>query len=208
MRILLGSTVNSVLTRWNDLLAGKTQTEQASTVELLKKHAETGEFELIMLHRLMINSAICSEIRKLSPTSKLILLSDQPDHEEGLEFLKFGIVGYANTYISARRLTEALHVIETGGVWLGQKVIQQLILETRNNEGAESVRDPESIALLSPTERIVAKHVACGKTNLEVAAELGIVERTVKAHLTAIYGKLNVGNRLSLALLINRVDSK
>jgi len=53
-------------------------------------------------------------------------------------------------------------------------------------------------------EHRVAELVARGLTNLEIAAELGIVERTVKAHLTAIYGKMHVGNRLSLALLINQ----
>jgi DNA-binding CsgD family transcriptional regulator len=46
--------------------------------------------------------------------------------------------------------------------------------------------------------------VAWGRTNLEIAADLKITERTVKAHLTSVYDKTKSGNRLSLALLINR----
>ena len=198
MLILLGSASNSVLERWHTLLAGANQLQQAGAVDELKKRAATGVFDLILLHRLMIDRAICSEIHRLAPSSRLFLLSDQPDHEEGLAFLKLGIVGYANTYISPERLAEALHVIRSEGVWLGQKVIQQLILEAHHN-------DPDQLlGGLSPMERRVAELVSRGRTNLEIAAELGIVERTVKAHLTAIYGKIHVGNRLSLALLINQ----
>ena len=207
MRILLGSANSSVLERWSTLLADGNQIQMASTVSDLTQNAATGSFDLILMHKLMIDSTICSEIRRLAPPSKLFLLSDQPDHEEGLTFLKLGIVGYANTYVSPQRLTEALHVIVSGRVWLGQKVIQHLILEAQSNAvgtvGDMTVPDPR-LAVLSPMERRVSELVACGRTNLDIADELGIVERTVKAHLTAIYSKLHIGNRLSLALLINR----
>lgn len=205
MLILLGSANGSVLNRWHTLLAEGNQLQQASTVGELKSQAATGVFDLTLLHRLMIDSAICSEIRRLAPSSRLFLLSDQPDHEEGLAFLKLGIVGYANTYISPERFAEALHVIASGGVWLGQKVIQQLILEAYSTGKGTGVHDPDQLlAVLSPMEHRVAELVARGRTNLEIAAELGIVERTVKAHLTSIYSKMHVGNRLSLALLINQ----
>jgi len=205
MHILLGSRNDSVLERWRTLLATGNQLQQASSVEELRDRATTGVFDLILLHRLMIDSAICSEVRRLAPTSRILLLSDQPDHDEGLTFLKQGIVGYANTYISPERFAEALHVIESGGVWLGQKVIQQLILEAHPATKETGTRDPDKkLAVLSPMERRVAELVARGLTNLEIAAELGIAERTVKAHLTFIYGKLHIGNRLSLALLINQ----
>lgn len=205
MHILLGSANSSVLERWHTLLVEGNQLQQAGTVEELEKCAATGVFDLILLHRLMIDSAICSEIRRAAPSSRLFLLSDQPGHEEGLAFLKLGIVGYANTYISPERLAEAFHVISSGRVWLGQKVIQQLILEAQSNGSGIVHHGPDSrFAVLSTMERRVAELVARGRTNLEIAAELGIVERTVKAHLTTVYSKLHIGNRLSLALLINR----
>jgi DNA-binding NarL/FixJ family response regulator len=205
MLILLGSANSSVLERWHILLSEGNQLQQAGTVGELKNRASTGVFDLILLHRLVIDSAICSEIGRMAPSSRLFLLSDQPNHEEGLAFLKLGIVGYANTYISPERLAEALHVIGSGGVWLGQKVVQQLILEAYLNGKGKGENEPDHrLAVLSPMEHRVAELVARGLTNLEIAAELGIVERTVKAHLTAIYGKMHVGNRLSLALLINQ----
>ena len=60
------------------------------------------------------------------------------------------------------------------------------------------------MAGLTPAEHKIAELVARGQSNLEIAFNLKITERTVKAHLTSIYEKTKTGNRLGLALLINR----
>ena len=57
---------------------------------------------------------------------------------------------------------------------------------------------------LTKREREIANLVAQGQSNLEIAANLDIAERTVKAHLSSIYEKTKTGSRLNLALLINR----
>ena len=205
MLILLAGANEAVLTRWRNLLAGGNQIREARTLGELLREAPSAPFGLAMLHRDLVDAATCAKLRAAAPGLRLFLLSDRPEPEEGLAFLKAGVVGYANTYSAPERLLEALDVVGSGGVWLGQQVIQQLILETaqagaagKENQAGELLRP------LSPMERRVAELVAGGRTNLEIAAELGIVERTVKAHLTSIYGKLSVGNRLSLALLVNQ----
>lgn len=204
MQILLGSSNSSVLSRWENLLADQNQLALAANLEDVKNKVAL-RFDLVVLHRLLVDTATCSEITNLSPSVKLFLLSDYPTPEEGLAFLKAGIVGYGNTYITAERLTEAINVVGSGGVWLGQKVIQQLILETSRNPAVKVTPDIEQrLAVLTRMELRVARLVALGRTNLEIADELTITERTVKAHLTAVYEKLHVGNRLSLALLINQ----
>ena len=136
---------------------------------------------------------------------RIFLLSDQPNEEEGLTFLKLGIVGYANTYISAERLAEATRVVSSGAVWLGQKVMQRLILDSyaRAKEKAAS-NSGKKLESLTKREREIANLIAQGQSNLEIAANLNITERTVKAHLSSIYEKTKTGSRLNLALLINR----
>jgi DNA-binding NarL/FixJ family response regulator len=205
MTILLSSANKSVITRWESLLGGQYPLEQATLLRELKSRCTEKRFDLILLHRPLVDMDAFSELRRAAPLSKFFLLSDQPNEEEGLAFLKLGIVGYGNTYISQVRLVEAVRVISGGAVWLGQKVIQQLILES-HSKAKEQVTpgSGQRLAGLTPAEHKVAKLVAQGQSNLEIAFNLKITERTVKAHLTSIYEKTKTGSRLSLALLINR----
>jgi two-component system nitrate/nitrite response regulator NarL len=205
MAILLSSANKSVITRWESLLGGRYPLEQATLLRELKSRCTEKRFDLILLHRPLVDMDAFSELRRAAPLSKFFLLSDQPNEEEGLAFLKLGIVGYGNTYISQVRLVEAVRVIASGAVWLGQKVIQQLILESYS-KAKEQVApgSGQRLAGLTPAEHKVARLVARGQSNLEIAFNLKITERTVKAHLTSIYEKTKTGSRLSLALLINR----
>ena len=205
MAILLSSANKSVITRWESLLSGQYPLEQTTLLRELKSRCTEKRFDLILLHRSLVDMDAFSELRRAAPLSKFFLLSDQPNEEEGLAFLKLGIVGYGNTYISQVRLVEAVRVISGGAVWLGQKVIQRLILESYS-KAKEKVApgSGQRLAGLTPAEHKVAELVAQGQSNLEIAFNLKITERTVKAHLTSIYEKTKTGSRLSLALLINR----
>ena len=205
MAILLSSANNTVVTRWTEHLKGHFDTEHAPSLEELKKKCATRKFDVIILHRIIIDIPVFSGIIKTSQPAKFFLLSDRPDEDEALSFLKLGIVGYGNTYISSPRLLEALLIITNGGVWLGQKVIQRLIMDTVTNTKPANDKESAVNALekLTKAERQIAEFVARGATNLEIAADLNITERTVKAHLTSIYEKTKTGNRLNLALLIN-----
>lgn len=205
MNILLSSSNDSVLMRWADLLRGHYETKIAPSLADLKKMCTKEKFDAILLHRMLIDLSSFAELSRKSTTSRFFLLSDNPDEEEAMSFLKLGMVGYGNTYISSSRLLEALRIITNGGVWLGQKVIQRLIADS----SAQAIKNddnntPESmLTTLTKAERQIAEFVARGKSNLEIAADLKITERTVKAHLTSIYVKTKTGNRLNLALLIN-----
>lgn len=204
MRILLGSANIAVLDRWQNLLEEQKRPERATSIEALRTFTSEGQFDIILLHRQLVDMPACAQLRKLAPGCKMFLLSDQPNEDEGMAFLKLGIVGYGNTYIAPKRLAEALRIITGGGVWLGEKLIQQLILKAYVSEHEQHEQQLElRLKILTPTEHKVAELVARGQTNLEIAADLDMAERTVKAHLTAIYEKLHVSNRLSLALLIN-----
>lgn len=205
MAILLSSANNTVVMRWAEHLHGRYETEIAQSLEELKKMSARKIFDAILLHRMLIDVPTFQGLYKLSAGAKYFLLSDHPDEEEALLFLKLGIVGYSNTYISSPRLNEALRVVTNGGVWLGQKVIQRLITDNVSHIKTDSNKDNAMSALekLTRAERIIAELIARGQTNLEIAADLKITERTVKAHLTSIYEKTKTGNRLNLALLIN-----
>ena len=205
MAILLSSANDTVIQRWLDLLKDKYDLDQANSLSKLKKLCTDEKFDLILLHRSLVDPDTFIEIRRLNPLGKVFLLSDQPNEDEGLAFLKLGIVGYANTYVSAERLIEAVRVVSSGAVWLGQQVMQRLILDSYAKAKEKAVSNSgKKLKRLTKRESEIANLIAQGQSNLEIAANLKITERTVKAHLSSIYEKTKTGSRLNLALLINR----
>lgn len=126
---------------------------------------------------------------------RVLALSDVPSFQEGAPLLQKGLKGYANTHIHLLHLTQAIDVINSGNIWLYPSFMQELIA------GSVPKADPKDEILnpLTSRERETALLVAEGKSNKEIASTLNITERTVKAHLTSIYTKTGLSDRLSLA---------
>ena len=129
----------------------------------------------------------------------VVVLSLQPDQHEAIAALELGARGYAHALAAPSLLREIATVLRHGGLWVGEELISRLL-------GALQSRLPAAnhgtLAALSQREREVAQAVTSGMSNKEVARLLGITERTVKAHLGAIFEKLGVRDRLQLALRV------
>jgi DNA-binding NarL/FixJ family response regulator len=153
-------------------------------------------------------------LRKMVGTAPVIVLADHPDNEAALALFSAGVRGYCNAHATAANLRQVANVVEAGGLWIGEALMQRLLVATQ----AAMVRIPVAasamdesasasagrLAVLSKRELEVAKAVASGSSNKEIARQLGITERTVKAHVGAVFQKLGVRDRLHLALVINR----
>ncbi len=102
------------------------------------------------------------------------------------------------------QLREIALVVEHGGLWMPPDLMQRfLAVSTRVIPTAA----PETFQLndLTSRELMVAEQVAHGSSNREIAEALEITERTVKAHLSAIFEKLGVRDRVQLALRMNNI---
>ncbi|WP_395707816.1 LuxR C-terminal-related transcriptional regulator [Casimicrobium huifangae] len=135
----------------------------------------------------------------------LVLLCDEPDETLVMQALALGAAGCCNTHAAPDVLRQVALVVSNGGLWVGQSLLRKLVGATSHRLGQhppEAKNDGWS-ALLSEREVQVAKLVAGGSSNREIAEQLAITERTVKAHLTAIFEKLGLRDRLQLSLRIN-----
>jgi len=155
----------------------------------------------IVLFDLQSFSELFDSVMSRAKSLKIALfaLTGNPTFKEGSELLTQGISGFGNSYMAAGNLRLALDVISSGDVWLYPEFIQNLIAEA--SQKVIPVKPEVSLDLLTPKELEVAQNVALGMTNKEVAIKLSITERTTKAHLTHIYEKLNISDRLTLALM-------
>lgn len=209
MNIALCCADPTLLERWEKNLASSYTVYQATRLQDLEILLKDVIFECLLIHSTIVDYANIAKIRQHLPSCKLFLLSDRPDEEEGLTFLKQGVVGYANAYISPERLQEATRIISSGAVWVNQKLMQRLIRETlppvpSQQTNGKSQQAKSALDNLSNREYQVAQLVAEGRPNQEIAKQLGITERTVKAHLSTIYTKTATRGRLNLALLVNK----
>lgn len=138
---------------------------------------------------------------------QVVVLADEPDDSLVTEALSFGASGCCNTNAAPEVLRQVAVVVANGGLWVGQHLLQQLLGST-SRVLKTATREPrvDWSSLLSEREVQVARLVASGASNKEIAAKLSITERTVKAHLTAVFEKLGLRDRLQLSLRVNGVS--
>lgn len=140
--------------------------------------------------------------------ARVVLLSSAPEPKEGLGAINAGVRGYAHAYAVPALLQEVALVVEHGGLWVGPDLLQRLIGSTNAALASRSAADTSPAVAepnaawgrLSVREAQVARAVSEGRSNREVAAQLFISQRTVKAHLGAVFEKLGVRDRLQLVL--------
>ncbi len=137
---------------------------------------------------------------------RVVVMSATPDQTEGLRAINAGAKGYCHLYAVPELLREVASVVEQGGLWVGPELVERIVAATRallaRSPAADQLPAPD-LSSLSAREAEVAQAVAAGKSNREVAEQLFISERTVKAHLGAVFEKLGVRDRLQLALRLS-----
>ena len=145
-------------------------------------------------------------IQRLSPSTKIIVLSSAPDEKEAVRALKAGAVGYCNKDIEPSLLRKAVNVVQKGEIWVGRKTISRLLAELTSLAESHQKDFPNLpgvyLGYLTPREQQIALLIGDGAHNKEIAGRLNISERTVKAHLTAIFQKLQIPDRLRLGLFV------
>lgn len=136
------------------------------------------------------------------PRNPVVVLSNVPDSVEGLRAIDKGARGYCHAFAVSELFTDVAQVVSQGGLWVGPELLSRLVAAARDLLGRSAApQAPEpDLSMLSSREAEVARAVVAGKSNREVAEQLFISERTVKAHLGAVFEKLGVRDRVQLVL--------
>lgn len=133
--------------------------------------------------------------------ARVVVLTSVENSFQAKQALEVGAHGYLHYLAAVPVLLQVKQVVEGGGLWLGINLMRQLVFATATI--LNPIPPKNHLDLLSAREQDVAKAVAAGKSNKEVARELAITERTVKAHLSAVFEKLAVRDRLHLVLVLS-----
>lgn len=139
-------------------------------------------------------------VRYYSDTCPVIVMSKLTSLPEMQKALEAGARGYIEVLANPLQLQQAASTVFVGALWVAAPMLSRLI-----GIVSRALPEPQPQApmfdQLSRREREVAEVVVTGVSNKEVAEKLNITVRTVKEHLTSIYQKLGIHDRLELILM-------
>ena len=126
-------------------------------------------------------------LRERVPATRAIVLSSFVDDDKLFPAVRAGAAGYLLKDVQPQELVAAIRTVHGGGALLHPSVAARLMHEL--------AADP-----LTPREREVLVLIGRGMANKRIALELGIAEKTVKAHVSSVLAKLGVADRTQAAL--------
>ncbi len=164
------------------------QLEKASSADIVVIYLESGE-----------SADLIKDLHIKFPIARIIAVTDGNDLDSSVRALKFGAVGIVQAMQGSTSLLAAIEKAFNGETWLNQELLTNLLEKgsrpkTRNG-GFGPANDP-----LTLRELEVIAMIGKGLKSKIIAEQLSISEATVRHHLSSIYGKLGVDDRLNLMI--------
>jgi two-component system, NarL family, nitrate/nitrite response regulator NarL len=130
---------------------------------------------------------------------RTILLSGVVEGEEISAAFELGARGVVLKDSATSMLFKSIHTIMAGQYWIGRQGVSNLVQTLKNHRESEQKSKPKNFGLTAREMEVVGA-VVSGYSNKEIAKQLVISEQTVKHHITNIFDKMGVYNRLELTL--------
>lgn len=140
-------------------------------------------------------------IREQFPDIQVLVLSAHDDDQYIFSLLQAGASGYLLKTSPASELVKAIRLVHAGESPLDPSIARKVVVRMSKRTSGEGFQDSTGATSLTPRELEVLQLLAQGKSNIDIARALYISDRTVQAHLTNIFAKLQVSSRLEAVLL-------
>ncbi len=152
----------------------------------------------LAMHRVPGLEAL-KELANSPNPSRTILLTAAIEKEQIVESLQLGARGVVLKESATELLFKSIRAVMAGQYWVGRERVSELV-EGLTRLMASSGSVPSKNLGLTPRELEIVSTIVAGYTNREIAKKFSLSEQTVKHHLTNIFDKLGVSNRLELAM--------
>lgn len=124
---------------------------------------------------------VIKALRQEAPDARIVVLSSYGGGDDVTQAIQSGASGYVLKNMPLQQVLEAVRVVHLGGQYITREIASRMSLRLHSDMSAREIE--------------VLRLIAQGRSNKEIAAKLGIVEGTVKAHVTNIFGKLGAVDR-------------
>lgn len=145
--------------------------------------------------------AAAAEMRRVAPDTAVIMLTTFGEDDYIAKALDVGASGFLLKSGDPRELLAGVRAVADGAAYLSPKVAQRVITQLANGRLGRGAVARDRIAGLTDREREVLALLGAGLSNAEIAKRLFIVEGTVKAYVSTIFGRLDVRNRVQAAIV-------
>jgi DNA-binding NarL/FixJ family response regulator len=170
--------------------------QASSAAEALAAVERHGDLDIVVLDLMMPGTSglsTISEIGRARPELTVIVLSSSEDPRDVRNAFSQAALGYVPKSASQTTLLSAIWLVMSGELYIPPLMLNQVA-------AAKSVADRPMVRALLTTRQIdVLRRIREGQPNKTIAYEMDISEKTVKAHVTAIFKALNVVNRTQAA---------
>ncbi len=133
---------------------------------------------------------VAAEIRRTFPEIHILILSMHDHTQYALEAVRAGAHGYLLKDAGPSEMREAVRSVHGGEAFFSPLIAPQLSATLAGKPGGEGAK--ATLDMLTARERDVLVRIAAGRTNKEIAAELGISPRTVETHRLSLTRKLDI----------------
>ncbi|MCU6454560.1 response regulator transcription factor [Sphingomonas sp. A2-49] len=176
--------------------------EASSIAEAQAVIEREGDFDLVLLDLNMPDAdgfAGLATLRARFPSIPIVIVSGAVESGLVSAAIAHGAAGFIPKSLKRSAIVAAIQSILAGDVFMPEE------FRIGAGDGGEGVDIRRRIATLTPQQRVVLGLVVAGKLNKQIAFELDVSMTTVKAHVSAILGKLNVYSRTQAVILANKV---
>ena len=151
--------------------------------------------------------AATTALRRLAAPPQVIVLTTFQADEQVMRALRAGASGFLVKDTPPADIIHAVRLVASGDAIISPSVTRTLLSHFGDAQASERRRAAtQRLATLTDREREVATAIASGASNAEVAASLFMSEATVKAHVSRLFTKLDVTNRVQIAIVVHDAD--
>ena len=140
-------------------------------------------------------------LQEAFPDARLIVLATGKDTDNQMRAVQHGASGIITKDQNSSVLLRAIKQIHRGDTWISQKLLAQVLNNgAKSKNGVPKTWETMNIDTLTEREREVIAMIGKGFNNKNISNTLGISEATVRHHLSSVYSKLGIEDRLNLII--------
>jgi len=200
MKVIFFSSDLNTLNEWQNRHQD-TDFSSYSDIDLLNNELVNSPSTIIIVDYDSVATQASSWISSNSLPENTIILEKAPEIVTGKMLIYHGVKAYGNARMLTMHYLQMLNTVNDGNIWTYPTLTAKL---TKSKKASSLNSDSKTLLenRLTQKEQEVVYLILEGFTNNAIASRLGITTRTAKAHVSAIFSKLHINDRVSLILLL------